>query len=140
MNQHKINQMRQSSHLLPPPGGEVARSLLDGIEFLQRIIRCTQQWGELYDIIVNPCVCGRFMVEERYTIRPGVYHIEIAAEVANLVEARALYESYIGLRESRYSPQTGEYTGTTEWAHHSDDPERDNFIVSKWNKACGRCK
>ncbi len=140
MNQHKINLIRSSSHLLPPPGGEVARALLDEIEFLQRIIRCTQRWGELYDIIVNPCVCVRFIVEERYAIRPGVYHIEIAAEVANLVEARALYQSFIDLRESRYSPATDEYTGTTEWALHSDGSERDNFIVSKWNKACRRCK
>ncbi len=141
MNQQKINRVRCSSSLLPPPGGEVARQLLDKIEFLQRIIRCTRAFGELYDIIVSPCACGRFTVGERYLINPGEYHIETpVAEVANLVEARAIYESFIDLRESRYNPTTDVYTGTAEWFPYSEDPERHNFIVSRWPQACGRCK
>ena len=35
MDQREINKMRQCSHLLPPPGGEVVRGLLDEIEKLQ---------------------------------------------------------------------------------------------------------
>jgi hypothetical protein len=35
MNQKEINKQRSCSHLLPPPGGEVVRSLLDEIEKLQ---------------------------------------------------------------------------------------------------------
>ena len=141
VNQYKINKMRRASHLLPPPGGEVVRSLLDEIEFLQRFIICTRQLGELYDIVVSPCKCGRFTIDERYLLKPGVYHREEGViEVANLVEARAVYESFIVLRESRYSPETGRYTGCAEWTPYSEDSGRHNFIVSKWPVPCGRCK
>jgi hypothetical protein len=35
MDQSKISKFRAGSHLLPPPGGEVVRNLLDEIEKLQ---------------------------------------------------------------------------------------------------------
>jgi hypothetical protein len=36
MNQEEINKQRGCSHLLPSPGGEVVRSLLDEIEAMQK--------------------------------------------------------------------------------------------------------
>ncbi len=141
MNQEQINRMRHSSQLLPPPGGEVVRGLLKEVEFLQRIISRARTMGKLYEIIVKPCPCGRYTIDERYLIRSGVYHVaKNIADVADLSEARALYENYIGLRESKYNPETNEYTGLAEWEPYSDDPERDNFIVSRWHRACERCK
>jgi hypothetical protein len=39
MKQEQIDKMRRASHLLPPPGGEVVRQLLDEIERLRERLR-----------------------------------------------------------------------------------------------------
>jgi hypothetical protein len=36
MHQKEIDKQRRCSHLLPPPGGEIVRAMLDEIERLQK--------------------------------------------------------------------------------------------------------
>ena len=41
MNSKQLTTMRTASHLLPDPGGEVARELIDEIERLKNILKTT---------------------------------------------------------------------------------------------------
>jgi hypothetical protein len=47
MHQKEIDKQRRCSHLLPPPGGEIVRAMLDEIERLQKKDEPTDYSGQL---------------------------------------------------------------------------------------------
>ena len=48
MKQEEINKIRRCSSLLPPPGDEVVKQLLDEIERLREEARCTEELEEYH--------------------------------------------------------------------------------------------
>jgi hypothetical protein len=96
---------------------------------LYRIIRCTYQRGQLAKVVLYPCHCGRYTIDEWYAPSPGKFHKEESVvEVADTTEARNLYRGVFGkLRESIYNPADDSY---------SSRDEDDNFIVTGSHCTC----
>jgi len=64
MKQSKIDKMRRCSQLLPPPGGEVVRSLLDEIERIQneepsKAMKVLLREVERLHLRLEACECRR---------------------------------------------------------------------------------
>ncbi len=105
---------------------QAARAIVAGRE-ATRILRCQYVRGNLDRVVLYPCHCGRLACTEWY-LKGENYHRESVVEVADLHEARAIYQPIFGtLRESHYVPSDDSYTSECEW---------DNFIVTGSHCAC----
>ncbi|MHC4298017.1 MAG: hypothetical protein ACYS7Y_12000 [Planctomycetota bacterium] len=120
---------------LPPSRSEdvfttAARAIQEGNE-IGRIVRTQQMHGPLIKVVLYPCDCGRYTIDEWYRVI-NIHKEQSAVEMADKDHARALYRRIFGrLRESHYIFNRDTYT--------SHD-ERDNFIVTGSHHFCKKCQ